>query len=66
MAKHKRRMLSDADGLSGSKSRKAPKGFKVVGKQTCLRKRKGRMVLKKGCKWGRGRYKGKLLKATAR
>lgn len=39
-------------------------GYKVVGEKTCLKK--GGRKLKKGCLWGRGRFKGKLLKKTGR
>lgn len=45
----------------GRKSAKAPKGFKVATASSCL---KGKKRLKKGCIWGRGRFKGKLLRKT--
>jgi hypothetical protein len=45
-------------------SRKAaPKGFKVATEKSCLR---GKRKLKKGCIWGRGRFKGKLLRKTGK
>lgn len=62
---HGKKTLSGLGGSKKGKSRKAPKGWKVVGKDACTRKRKGRLVLKSGCKWGRGRYRGKLLKKAA-
>ncbi len=73
--KKKRRVLSGYDnemaGVGRRKRRKKAKRkgsrkalkrvFRVVSKAKGLRS-KGR--LKKGCKWGRGRYKGKVLCAA--
>jgi hypothetical protein len=39
-------------------------GYKVVGEKTCLKQ--GGRKLKKGCIWGRGKFRGKLLKKTSR
>ena len=41
-------------------------GYKSVAKKTCVRMsgpKKG--TLKKGCKWGRGKFKGKVFKKVA-
>jgi len=75
MAKMLRGMDSDY-GMAGVKkkakkrkkakkaSRKAaPAGYKVATAKTCLG-RKNR--LKKKCIWGRGRFKGKLLRKTGK
>lgn len=78
MAKQLRGMGGDYDlaGPKGSKkkakkkakkgSKKNPPGFKVVSWDTCVGKsgkKKGK--LKKGCIWGRGSLKGKVLKKKA-
>lgn len=50
----------------GSKKSFSMKGFKVASEKACLRKSgplKGKP--KKGCVWGRGKFKGKLLKKVA-
>jgi hypothetical protein len=58
-------MAKKLSGLSGGKRKKGKrkggsyKGWKVVSKKACTG-RKGR--LKKGCKWGRGKYRGKVFK----
>ncbi len=55
-------------GLSGGKKKRkgrkagSYKGWKQVSKKTCL-KSSGR--LKKGCKWGRGKYRGRVFKKVA-
>lgn len=51
--------MAMAKGKRGKGKKKH--GFRPVSKATGTRRRKGRVVLKKGCKWGRGRYKGKVL-----
>lgn len=38
------------------------KNYSLASRPTCLRRKGKRMVLKKGCVWGRGSLKGKLLK----
>lgn len=68
-------------GLSGGRKKKAKKkaakkgsrkvkfstvGYKSVAKKTCVRMSgKAKGTLKKGCKWGRGKFKGKVFKKVA-
>lgn len=68
-----KKMLSGGYDLAGTKKRKPKRkrgktfnptkmGLKRATEKACL---KGKRKLKKGCVWGRGKFKGKLFKKAA-
>jgi hypothetical protein len=67
MAGVKRKKARRGKKRKGGKGKAAPAGWKLIGRKTDSAKklapcRKATGKLRKGCKWGRGRFRGKLLK----